>query len=1285
MRPKRKILILTAVVAGVAALSAWIGIKIGRPLYYSDGQKAVAASDIQESGMLRWTRPEAQFEIPGEVRGRVTELPDGRVIYGQPAGDGSTNLVTFDPASSSREPRPCIELNSKGHDLAPVLGLSGRLFFASDRASGAGGFDIYSAAYRDGIFFAVRRLSDGINTGLDESDPAIDKVGGQLVFVRRDQDIDRGRNGRLMIAPLDDPESVKPVFARNTAGNGRRVSLAPIDRDPTFAPDGLGIYFVRERFGELPQLMRTFWHRDRYVDPMLVPALQVGGPFRGPTIVNDGFGIQLASIGSPVVVYHAQAEEVYPYLAGRWWLEWLLLSSVGFFGLLVVLLVLGARWSHLDIVTKLLLLSMLIHLILLLWVSRMEIIRSFEPTRPGTGKVEVHLIAKSANQGETGSTEIRQDVVDVSRSVQFEGHEEAITGESPGTKLEQLRSDLDARELERPTYGPIDRAQDATLSDRAEQVAVRAAEAEKLEHQRRQLQTSADTANRAEVSVREHVAEKIKADAPQAQATLAAELLAGRMQQQPMPQVVRPKPLARQQKARNVAMGDAPVPLQVRAGRANPATAVRVNEQANRALYAVNQPLARLALTAPNEGLIMPIPRARPVDKSIASAPSRRDLVQPSVTSALQPRAVAVREQLVRDSVDSEVTRAVAKSATTKRDASLSNSLQPAKQGFASSAAVRAKSVAEVTEAMAAPRPRSDLELEKARRNIASRRQLPSQRQVFEQSMVTLSDGPVMVSDAMPVATKRAVTPAVTASKLDAVRRQEKGQDLQRDSTSIAMGRPTDIKPDSMFARHDRNLAIGSGANAAIPRSRDFATAVVALEDSVAVQDTTDLETKPTPKPLVDRSLRALLTRVRPNFEVVGIERLQRSEVDPGILDHDFGVEIPGSFLARSKRAEAVPVATIITAKLTPYANRFGANKQAALKKYGGDAATERAVQKGLEYLASIQNKDGTWGNHGRTQEKYGQVFVGKTGLCLLAFLGAGHTPTSATQYSDVSRRAVTALLGTQIRDTHFGRSSSYSHGITTYALAECYALTQDKNIRGPLENAVGWILENQNLGRDRRNRGGWGYFSPTLSPEDQFSRSSASAWQIMALESAKLSGLEVPDEAMNASREFLLNSYDRRYRYFLYTRDPERLESEWRTLPASTPASVFCLQLFGMDPAKDKRLADGISYTLARAPRRYRKYSDDDFVLRGAGNVYFWYYGSLACFMAGGETWDRWNTALKRVLIEGQSEDGSFRPIDSYAASAGDTQRDRSYTTSMCVLSLEVYYRYFTPLLKHK
>ncbi|MEE9128269.1 MAG: hypothetical protein V3U11_14145, partial [Planctomycetota bacterium] len=206
--------------------------------------------------------------------------------------------------------------------------------------------------------------------------------------------------------------------------------------------------------------------------------------------------------------------------------------------------------------------------------------------------------------------------------------------------------------------------------------------------------------------------------------------------------------------------------------------------------------------------------------------------------------------------------------------------------------------------------------------------------------------------------------------------------------------------------------------------------------------------------------------------------------------------------------------------------------------------------------------------------------------------------------------------------------------------------------------------------------------FSATLRPEDSYSRAATTAWQVMALKSAQLSGITVSDDHLDLAEEFLWNCYDRRNRYFLYNREPKRLRSPWRTLPASTPAACFCLLLLGND-AEDSQLRAGLDYTVDRRPRRFARHSDTQFVLRGAGNVYFWYHGSLACFMAGGDTWRKWNRALKRVLLGGQSQDGSFKPIDVYAEYANDNDRDRSYTTAMCVLSLEVYYRYFTPLLK--
>ncbi|MCK5942517.1 MAG: hypothetical protein KAI24_11140, partial [Planctomycetes bacterium] len=408
-----------------------------------------------------------------------------------------------------------------------------------------------------------------------------------------------------------------------------------------------------------------------------------------------------------------------------------------------------------------------------------------------------------------------------------------------------------------------------------------------------------------------------------------------------------------------------------------------------------------------------------------------------------------------------------------------------------------------------------------------------------------------------------------------------------------------------------------------------------------------------------------------------------RRSMSPGAFAERFAIEPPSTRVARAAaRPSMLPASSQPAVAQSAYSNRFGPAKARALERFGGTEATERAVRDGLAYLASIQNRDGSWGNRRDYDGKYGFVYVGKTALCVLAFLGAGHDPTSQTEHSAVVARALEHLLALQDEDTGaFGRSSCYGHGIATYALAECYGLTKDPQLLRPLEDALTWILANQGPRSDQRNRGGWGYFSPGLRAEDSYARVSVSSWMIMALESARMSGIELPEDVLPAARQYLELSFDRPNGWFRYNHKPSRLRSGWPTLPASTPAAAFCLMLMGAD--KDDAMVEvATDYTVERRPRRYRRYRDDDFVLRGQGNVYFWYYGSLCCFLKGGEQWQQWNERLSTVLPEAQNEDGSWTPIDVYAEEAGDTQRDRSYTTAMCVLSLEVYYRYFTPLL---
>ena len=65
MKRTRKALILVAALGVIVSITMWLGIKIGRPIYYSDGNVEMAATALRNSGMMRWSEPQKELQIPG--------------------------------------------------------------------------------------------------------------------------------------------------------------------------------------------------------------------------------------------------------------------------------------------------------------------------------------------------------------------------------------------------------------------------------------------------------------------------------------------------------------------------------------------------------------------------------------------------------------------------------------------------------------------------------------------------------------------------------------------------------------------------------------------------------------------------------------------------------------------------------------------------------------------------------------------------------------------------------------------------------------------------------------------------------------------------------------------------------------------------------------------------------------------------------------------------------------------------------------------------------------------
>ena len=333
--------------------------------------------------------------------------------------------------------------------------------------------------------------------------------------------------------------------------------------------------------------------------------------------------------------------------------------------------------------------------------------------------------------------------------------------------------------------------------------------------------------------------------------------------------------------------------------------------------------------------------------------------------------------------------------------------------------------------------------------------------------------------------------------------------------------------------------------------------------------------------------------------------------------------------------------------------------REGFLGEGGGSEATEASVAAALEWIVRQQKKDGLWSMQGPYQDGGSQENrLAATAMALLALQGAGHTH-EAGEHRQAVARAWRKLLAAQRPDGVFDVGSLpaqhelYSHAQVTIALCELYGMSRDAELAAPAGRALAYALAAQGP------NGGWRY-EPGKDGD-----MSVTGWYMMALKSAEMAGMEVPDEAFAGVERFLeLVATQEGKRYGYRRENPIREASPVTT--AVSAEGLLCRQYLGW-AQDDPRLLAGLEIVMNEKPIDFE--SDKD--------VYAWYYVTQVAHHAQGAGWRKWNARLRTELPARQvakgKEKGSWDPsLDRWGSIGG-----RLFVTCFSTWMLEVYYRH--------
>jgi len=285
---------------------------------------------------------------------------------------------------------------------------------------------------------------------------------------------------------------------------------------------------------------------------------------------------------------------------------------------------------------------------------------------------------------------------------------------------------------------------------------------------------------------------------------------------------------------------------------------------------------------------------------------------------------------------------------------------------------------------------------------------------------------------------------------------------------------------------------------------------------------------------------------------------------------------------------------------------------------------TDRAIERGLAFLAKRQQDDGSFGSGGYSRN------VAVCSLAAMGMMSGGSTPERGPFGMQVDRTLQFVLDHSM--DNGFitveGATSHgpmYGHGFATLFLAECYGMSPNRDVREKLSRAVRLIVQTQN------KEGGWRY-----QPVPRDADISVTICQVMALRAARNAGIHVPAATIRKTVLYVKRSQnpDGGFMYMIQGGASE--------FPRSA-AGVVALYNAGIYEGPE--IEKGLAYLMGNVPRGGRFSPQSHY-------FYGHYYAVQAMWHAGGEYWQRWYPAIRDELLARQHSDGSW--TDNFGAEYG-------------------------------